>query len=103
MTKEASLEWETESEAQQIFAFGLAYTIFRQRNAVYKDLWKEDEIAGLIAHVQHKAKRVERLSEIPGLADNAIDDAVDLVNYSLFLLRMVVLDKRDEDASTVRS
>lgn len=92
-----TIETETDSERKHAEHMGLAFEKFAERNEVYKDLWKDDDIEGTVAHVKHKAMRVGRLTD----PESMIDDAIDLVNYAVFLLRLVTGDEAQEasDAS----
>ncbi len=87
---------EDTSQLGHLMAFDEAFEVFVERNKVYNDLWREDGIEGLVAHCKHKILRIG--------ATQRIDDAIDLVNYSLFLLRLAMEEednarKGEDDAS----
>ena len=76
---EFSKEEQEQSEELQLETQDLAFEIFCERNAKYGDLWAKEPLEDLLHHVKHKSLR---LRENPQL-----DDALDLVNYSLFIAR----------------
>jgi hypothetical protein len=71
------------SEELQRAAFEEAFEVFQERNLRYEDLWKDEgTIDDLLHHVKHKSLRISR--------DAQVDDAIDLVNYSIFILRWLI-------------
>jgi hypothetical protein len=65
-----------------------AVKLYQERDDTHDGLWKNDapfELAGLMLH---KAKRVEHLCR-PGAEkpEQAIDEALDLINYAAFTIR----------------
>lgn len=86
---------EVESAENQGRAMDIAYGKFLERNRVYKDLWKQDEMDGLIAHVKHKTLRIAN-TEDPA---SRLDDAIDLINYSVFILRELTGDDWENESA----
>jgi hypothetical protein len=60
---------------------------FVERNAKYKDLWQEYGIDDSLLHIKSKAARIVRLVAEDGLSAD-IDDAIDLINYAVFFIRL---------------
>lgn len=98
--KAAGLEI-SETNREQMAVFLDAMTIFQERNARYGDLWKEYGWRGNLLHVQSKAARVRRVwwdghrIQVPDLGtavdhlQSDLDDAYDLLNYTVFFIRNV--------------
>jgi len=92
---------------EQMVVFCRAVRKNAEREAQYKGLWQQDtigEIAGMAAHKakrmgQHEANMRGPFVDDPEIAaegeheqqiyDNAMDDAIDLVNYGAFTARLV--------------
>lgn len=75
----------SDTDRSQLQVLGEAFEKFQERNAKYKDLWKEGGVSDSVHHIHHKATRVRVIgSTDPGAA---IDDAIDLLNYTVFFVR----------------
>jgi len=66
---------------------------YQERDAIHKGLWAEDEPHELSGQALHKAKRLDHHCR-PGQENpvQAIDDALDLINYAAFTIRRLSLD-----------
>lgn len=73
---------------KQLDVLVLALEKFVERNADYQDLWQEYGIDDSLLHIKSKSARLERLLKTLGLAVD-LDDAVDLINYTVFLIRLI--------------
>jgi hypothetical protein len=67
-------------DADQLSYFFEAFEIYLERNAKYKDLWAQYGIEDVMLHVRSKFSRLERTGDI--------DDALDLLNYTVFWIRL---------------
>lgn len=79
-----------EDTATNYEQFGIFVRVMRkfvERNAKYKDLWKEYGIDDSMLHIKSKAARIQRLVAEDGLGAD-IDDAIDLINYTGFFVRL---------------
>jgi hypothetical protein len=89
------------SEREQLEVLVEALNKFRERNAKYRDLWKEGGWSDSAHHVRHKAARVSmclRGSEhedghfSSGDPEHLVlleEEAIDLINYATFFIRNV--------------
>lgn len=91
----------TESERQQFDTLMRVFEIFRDRSEVRGDLWAEFAPHDAVQNMKSKMARIDRaLTGLPGdgkmklsedtiirLKEAIIDDALDLCNYSVFLVR----------------
>jgi len=60
-----------------------AVALYEEREKKYKGLWKEGGVADSLRHITSKSARVHAIGE--GRTD--LDDALDLINYTVFLIR----------------
>jgi hypothetical protein len=88
---------------EQLTVFCKALQKNQEREGQYVGLWREDTIAQMAEHARHKAARMARHEHnMAGpfvddaqeeheqqIYDAAMDDAVDLVNYGAFTVRLV--------------
>jgi len=72
----------TETNIEQMMMLLRAFAIFEGRNEKYGDLWKEFSPEANLVHIKSKLMRLERLS-----GAEAMDDGLDLINYTVFYLR----------------
>jgi hypothetical protein len=77
----------SETNLRQLAILVRAYYKFVERNAKYKDLWAEYGIDDSLLHIKSKAARIVRLVAEDGLGAD-IDDAIDLINYTVFFIRL---------------
>lgn len=78
----------TSGDVDQFVTMVEAYRIYKQRNDLRMNLWMEDNCGELAQHCLSKSKRLAITSQ-PGANKTAdfTDDALDLVNYSVFFVR----------------
>lgn len=68
---------------------------FVERNAIHQDLWREDSVVGMAQAIKSKSFRVFGQASImtsaaePDVVDQIVDDALDGINYLVFLIRKV--------------
>lgn len=80
----------TESERAHFSSLMDAFQIFMERNQVYEDLWQDYGWMDSLTHIRSKSLRLIRKfwrDEAPEDADGLLDDAYDLINYSVFFIR----------------
>ncbi len=73
----------TMDDVEQFMTMMEAFEIYKERNDLRQNLWKQDNPGELAGHCISKAKRM-CLTAVPGTFE---DDALDLVNYSVFFVR----------------
>lgn len=66
--------------------------LYVKRDEVHDGLWKKYGAKNNMLHVQSKAARMESLAE-RGRFPEAVAEAVDLINYTLFFIRNVGEDR----------
>lgn len=67
-----------------------AYGVYLERNARYTNLWRQYGARDTAHHCRSKALRVgAELSKDKASDDYDLDDAYDLINYSVFTIRNV--------------
>jgi hypothetical protein len=66
--------------------FDKAWGIYLERYNTYGDAWAEYPLEDALLHITSKAARVKAAAET-GNTEAAIDNALDLINYSAFLVR----------------
>lgn len=74
------------------------------RQKLYGDTWKEDEDWQLLAQIVSKTNRlknliIEQRQDSNGY-DSIVDNAVDLANYTLFLLENKLREKHEQCNNT---
>lgn len=79
----AVLEAGDTSKKREI-VYEMATNIFRDRNAKYKDAWRDYRISTFVDRNLVKAKRLRELDE-QGLREELLEQALDQVNENLFL------------------
>jgi hypothetical protein len=86
----------TESEAEQFDALHRAFEIFRERSATRGDLWAEfgaddalDWMQKKVLRVAHAKKMMKGCCETMDIEVELVDDALDLINYTVFLIRHI--------------
>lgn len=75
---------------EQMDVFREALELFEQRNNSddgYSDLWKEYGWEDSLVHMRSKLRRVEQ--RFRNLTSQDLDDALDLLNYTVFFIRNV--------------
>jgi hypothetical protein len=77
------------SKNAQADVFDEALRLFFERNAKYKDLWKQYEADDHALHIKSKAMRVVQSVTTGGTPNEICEDAYDLINYAAFLIRTV--------------
>lgn len=62
--------------------------VLDQRDSIYRGLWMEEGVEGNLFHLRHKAVRMWRnyMDNNATLSDNFMDDAIDMINYTLFCM-----------------
>lgn len=70
-----------ETNVEQFAVMVETMRVFQQKNGKYKDLWQEYGIEDLGLHLRSKSSRVERAQDP--------EDAIDLINYSVFMVRLL--------------
>lgn len=83
---------EMDMEAQ-VRVFTAALQVYSERDKVHNGLWKKDEPNELSGQALHKAKRLDHHCR-PGQENphQAMEDALDLINYAAFTIRRLSLD-----------
>lgn len=76
----------TETNLQQLQVFKHALRVFNERNEGRGDLWKNFDARNHAVQMQSKAARCLFSAE-NGLADQGLDDALDMCNYAAFFVR----------------
>lgn len=71
--------------------FERAWAIYHERYRTYGDAWAEYDLADALLHITSKAARIKAAAE-GGHKDVAVDNALDLINYSAFLIRRMEWD-----------
>lgn len=87
----------TVTNQQQLATLLEPFEIFLEKNAVYQDLWAQHSQQDKAHHIKHKALRLEMLmagvptgeSPSPEQVAAMEDSALDLINYAVFLLRLM--------------
>lgn len=87
----------TESERQQFDVLYRAFEVFRDRNNVRGDLWKDFDIGDPLHHMAGKLARIRKAMERLDsgaigkqvFEDEVADDALDVINYAAFIVRHV--------------
>lgn len=79
----------SETDKRQLSTLFAAFVKFQERNAKYRDLWKQGGIEDSANHARHKAHRLVLASMNRDQLDpeDFIDDAIDLINYAVFFIR----------------
>lgn len=66
---------------------------FEERNGHYQDLWKDGGLDDNAHHCDHKARRIKsallRWPTDPTRLAIVRDDAIDLINYAGFVIRLI--------------
>lgn len=86
----------TVTHVEQMEVLLQVFAKFVERNAQYKDLWRNGGPRDSANHIESKAARIQHftrmiadidwsLSEV----DAPVDDAIDLINYAVFYIRNV--------------
>lgn len=83
------------SAIKRATVFEMATKIFTDRNAIYKDAWRDYRPGTFIDRNLVKAKRLRELDE-RGLQDEVLEQALDQVNELLFLAILILEAKADE-------
>jgi hypothetical protein len=95
----------TEAEREQLKVFIKALHIYSERNEKYNDNWKRMGWRGMLIRVRERAERLwdalwgavpiegTQSALVSGPID--VDDAIDLINFSAFLIRAVDAGNRD--------
>ena len=92
-------EMANESITKQHDVMHHALRIFRERNEKYKDLWKQYTPEDHALHIKSKAMRTIQ-SVTTGEPPEVIEeDAMDLINYAVFLIRSVRGERSSGDGS----
>lgn len=81
----------TETNVEHMSVLCDAMMLYVNRNEVYQDLWRVDGWMGIVYHIRHKSLRVYRLfsRHQDGDAIPKEDDVRDLINYCVFMLRLL--------------
>lgn len=80
---------------EQMDIFGEAFDLYQERNAVHRDLWKQDGVEGAVEHIRHKLARLKSTMMTTRADELTLDqmkaqfteDALDLINYTAFAIR----------------
>lgn len=75
--------------------YEMASKIFTDRNAIYKDAWRDYRPGTFIDRNLVKAKRLRELDEL-GLKEEVLEQALDQVNELLFLAILILEAKENE-------
>lgn len=84
---------DTPEVRKQLEVFVEALRIFESRNAAYGDVWMQ---YGALSNLLSVARKVDRTmeawwhdspGELPVMHKDALDDAIDLINYAVFFIR----------------
>lgn len=73
----------SDTNVEQMAVFLMAFDKFVERNAVYKDLWREEPCVRNIEQCEHKAARAKRVE----VEEVRLDSLIDLLNYGGFSIR----------------
>lgn len=79
----------TDSDAKQFAILLEAFDVYLERNARYRDLWKDYGAQDSAHHCKSKALRMYQDLMMNTLGPFDPDDAIDLVNYAVFTIRNV--------------
>lgn len=91
----------TESERQQFDILMRVFEIFRERSEVRGDLWADFDAADALRNMESKLARIGAAlkthaavtkvhsAKTVKLNDALVDDALDLCNYAVFLIRHI--------------
>lgn len=83
---------------EQMSIMRRALELFDERNnseAGYEDLWKSYGWGDSLLHMRSKLSRVERRFREQAGAQQDLDDAYDLINYTVFFIRNVLAGNQD--------
>lgn len=83
-----------DSLEDQFFVFMLALTVNANRERKYRGLWRKYGYKGVMTHVASKAARAQ-VAVDRGTLPQDLDDALDILNYAGFLIRLAVDGDRD--------
>lgn len=76
-----------DSSIEQMMVFLEAMCIFQERNANYRDAWKEQGWRGNLMDLRRKVMRLWNQWWHPRGTRGYLDNAVDLLNFTAFFLR----------------
>ncbi len=84
----------TQTNVEQMRVHVGAMNIFIERNTRYSDLWKKYGVKDSLSHMRSKLARTEHSYEAQGkLFSTDLDDAYDLINYTVFCVRNAMGDE----------
>jgi hypothetical protein len=94
---EATVYLHTDSERQQFDCLVRAFEIFRERSKMRGDLWTQFTETDATFHIGSKLARLNQALRLieegkrgkQELEESLVDDALDIVNYAVFLVRHV--------------
>lgn len=87
-----------ENEAEQLAVYLEAFRVFTEREEKYRSLWKQYGAVDSYHHVTSKAARTQFYLE--GFEDES--DPIDLINYTVFLIRNVRAGRIRNEAEQTR-
>lgn len=68
----------------------LALDIYAERNVKYRDNWRRSGWRGIVVRVRERSDRLwDMMWPGTGEPEEAVDDAVDLINFAAFLVRAI--------------
>lgn len=79
------------TEEKRRAVYDVATYIFNNRNAIYKDAWRDYRIGTFVDRNLVKAKRLRELDE-RGIKEEMIEQALDQVNELLFMVILLLED-----------
>jgi hypothetical protein len=80
------------TDAEQVGVLVEAFRKFQEKNAKYRDLWKQGGWMDSAHHIRHKGARVAMLLTSDASlteAETMEEDAIDLINYCAFFIRNI--------------
>ena len=77
----------TPDNVAQMAVFVKAMTIYQEREKKHLGLWKDQPLSDTLHHIHSKHARVR--AQVVNVKDPDMDDALDLLNYTAFLVRRV--------------
>lgn len=87
---------QTQGEREQLHVFIQALKVYSERNAKYNDNWRRMGWRGMLVRVRERAERLwddlwdaEGPLQRDGAPEIDVDDAIDLINLTGFLVRGV--------------
>jgi hypothetical protein len=80
----------TETNRQQVMAMIMALTVFEERNALRGDLWAQFDLEDAAHHLRSKSARMQHLGRGGLNPPEALDDAIDAINFAVFCVRHIL-------------